>query len=71
MTIKTLTYIHNLLKEDVQTHENAKAYIREIYFKAQDEEKPNAEYLRKQYENARDKLREAQNALEDFEAKEW
>lgn len=71
MTIKTLTYIHNLLKEDVQTQENAKEYIREVYNKALEEEKENAPFLRKQYETQRQKLREAENALEDFEAKEW
>lgn len=71
MTIKTLTHIHNLLKEDVQTQENAKNYIREIYQQALDEEKDNAPFLRKQYETAREKLRNAQNALDDFEEKEW
>ena len=71
MTIKTLTYIYDLLKEDVQSQENAKNYIREVYNKALEEGQENAPFLRKQYETQRNKLREAENALEDFEAKEW
>lgn len=71
MTIKTLTYIHNLLKEDVNTHANAKDYIRQVADKAEAEEAPNAQYLREQYNKAFNKYCEACNALQDFEAKEW
>lgn len=71
MTIKTLTYIHNLLKEDVETQTNAKLYIQEVYNNALEEGKENASFLRQQYETQRRKLREAENALDDFEAKEW
>lgn len=71
MTIKTLTYIHNLLIEDVKTQTNAKDYTRTIADKAEAEEAPNAEYLRKQQRIAFDKYLKATRALEDFEAKEW
>lgn len=71
MTIKTLTYIHNLLIEDVKTHTNAKDYARQIAEKAEDEEAPNAQYLRELYNKAFNKYRAACNALQDFEAKEW
>ena len=71
MTIKTLTYIHNLLIEDVKTQTAAKDYIRTIADQAEAEEAPNAEYLRKQQQTAFDKYLKAPRALEDFEAKEW
>ena len=71
MTIKTLTYIHNLLKEDVDLKSGAKKHIYELWSEAVDKEYSNAEYIREQYDLARKKLYEAENALEDFEAKEW
>ena len=71
MTIKTLTYIHNLLIDDVKTNTNAKDYARQIAEKAEDEEAPNAQYLRELYNKAFNKYLDACNALQDFEAKEW
>lgn len=71
MTIKTLTYIHNLLKDDVNLKEGAKKHIYELWNEAVEKEYSNAEYIREQYDIARDKCYEAQHALEDFEAKEW
>ena len=71
MTIKTLTYIHNLLKEDVKVQANAKNYIRDIANKAAEEEAPNAQYLSSQQQKALHKYLEACNALEDFEKQEW
>lgn len=71
MTIKTLTYIHNLLIEDVKTQTQVKDYIRTVADRAEAEEAPNAEYLREQQRIAFDKYLKASRALEDFEAKEW
>lgn len=71
MTIKTLTYIHNLLKEDVAQREDVKKYIREVYDTALEATDPTAEHLREQYNDAKDKYYDALHALEDFEAKEW
>ena len=71
MTIKTLTFIHDLLKEENQTRHNAYHYIRNLANKAVEEEAPNAEYLKKQADDAWLKHIEAVKALDDFEEKEW
>lgn len=71
MTIKTLTFIHNLLKEEAAKREDAKKWILERYYEATENNAPNAETLRTQYNVAKEKYYEATNALEDFEQKEW
>lgn len=71
MTVKTLTYIHNLLKEDANDKETTMNFVRTIYNEAVRENKPTAEHIREQYQLCRDKYWEAREALEDFERKEW
>lgn len=71
MTVTTLTYIHNLLKEEANKREMALKWIRESYVKAMDDEQPNVKTLEEQKEVARIKFNEANDALRDFESKEW
>lgn len=71
MTIKTLTYIHDLMCEELTKRKDAYNYIREVANKAIDEEAPNAQFLSTQRDTAWQKYIEATNALADFEAKEW
>ena len=71
MTIKTLEFIHNLLKEEANKTDDAYKYIRDIATTARENEQPNADYLAQQQEAAWKKRTEAKHALEDFEEKEW
>ena len=71
MNVKTLTFIHKLLTEEVEKRTGAHAYIREIANTAAKEEKPNAEYLKQQKEKAWDEYMKAYQALSDFESQEW
>ena len=71
MTVSTLTYIHELLKEEVRKCEGALELIRKVYREAVDNEQSNVECLEEQKENARKKYNKALDALTDYEAKEW
>lgn len=71
MTVKTLTYIHNLLKEEVSKLKDAHTYIKTITTEAKEKEAPNADFLQRQTDKAWSKYIDAMNALEDFENKEW
>lgn len=71
MTIKTLTYIHDLLKEEADKREKAYKWMRDIANAAEEQDQPNKDELKKQVEIARHKRFEAENALADFESKEW
>lgn len=71
MTIKTLTYIHELLKEEKDKRYNAYVYIRDCVTKAHCDKQPNADYLEKQQEKAWEEYRKADRALDDFEDQEF
>lgn len=71
MTVSTLTYIHELLKEEVSKREGALELIRKVYLEALDNKQPNVKCLEQQKENARKKYSKAYDALTDFESKEW
>ena len=71
MTIKTLTHIHNLLKEEKDKQYNAYAYIRDCTTTAYCDKKPNADYLKEQKDKTWNKYIEAKHALEDFEEQEF
>lgn len=71
MTIKTLTFIHDLLTEETEKRRLANKWISEIYQKAVDEDAPNVQTLEEQKETAWNKYFEASRALDEFEQKEW
>ena len=71
MTIKTLEFIHNLLKEEANKTDDAHKYMRDIVTTARENNQPNADYLAQQQEAAWKKRIEAKQALDDFEQKEW
>ena len=71
MTIKTLSYIHNLLQENAEAKEDTKKYLYERWQKAVDENSPQEENLRLSYNFVKDEYYDAIHALEEFEAKEW
>lgn len=71
MTIKTLTFIHDLLKEDVHIKKEAHNHMRDIVTTARANNQPNADFLAEQQNKAWNKYLEANRALEDFEEKEW
>ena len=71
MTIKTLTYIHNLLKEEKDKTYQAYIYIRDCTAKAYHDNKPNANFLKSQQDKAWEKYREADRALDDFEEQQF
>lgn len=71
MTIKTLTYIHNLLIRDVED----KADIKNTYLKLYQEEKDAGAATWRETEQQYQKLFEiyikAKRALEEFEDQDW
>ena len=71
MTIKTLTYIHDLLKEECDKREKANRWMRDLANEAEEQEQPNTQTLKEQSEIAWNKYIEARNALDDFEQKDW
>lgn len=71
MTIKTLTHIHTLLKEEKDKQYQAYIFIRDCVTQAHCDNKPNADFLEKQQEKAWERYREADRALDDFEEQEF
>lgn len=71
MTIKTLKFIHELLEEEKNKRYNAYTLIRDQASLAEEEERENTAFLKKQAEYAWDKQVEATRALREFEDKEW
>ena len=71
MTIKTLTYIHNLLKEEKEKQYEAYKHIRDIVTTARAENQPNADYLAELQDKAWDTYTQARHALEDFEEQDF
>ena len=73
MTIKTLTYIHNLLKEEKNKRLSDLHKARNCYKEAVDQEKEEdvITVCREIKNNHYEKDQEALDVLNDFEAKEW
>lgn len=71
MNIKTLSYIHNLLKENKEKERKAMEIARTERNKAEDDEAENFPSLEKLYRKTYESFCEASNALDDFEAQEW
>ena len=70
MNIKTLSYIHNLLKME----EDKWFYKKKMYGEFMQEEKEGSqeyEDMKKRYEECFELWVDARNALEAFEAVEW
>lgn len=71
MTIETLIYIYDLLNESVKVKEGAKIVAAKMAEKAEEDEASNAKTLKEVAEKARKEWFKAQDALADFEHKEW
>ncbi len=71
MTLATLNYIHSLLEHEEETRRNAKKLAVQSRDQAEEEGADNDPALRDLVEKARASWNEANNALRDFEAKEW
>ncbi len=71
MTLATLNYIHSLLEHEKETRRNAKKLAVQSRDQAEEEGADNVPALRELVEKARASWSEANNALRDFEAKEW
>ena len=71
MTIKTLAYIHNLMKEEFDKRDKAYKWMKEIANDAEEKEQGNTEALKEQVRIAYKKRDEALNALIDFEKTEY
>ena len=71
MTVKTLTYIHELLKEEDRRQAGAYKLIRDAAQRANEEDAPNKQTLHEQEQRAWQRHVEALNALAEFESKEW
>lgn len=70
MTIKTLTFIHQLLIEEEAKTSRIEKWTREQLYAAEDEGKPTEE-LTKDKDRAFKHHSEALAALQDFENHEW
>lgn len=71
MTIKTLTYIHQLLIDDVARCRQANRIATDARNRAEDEEADNLQTLEDVRKKAWEHLSKAVDALADFEAQEW
>ena len=70
MTIKTLTFIHELLIEEEAKTARIEKWCRESLYAAENEGKPTEE-LKKEKDMASKFHSEALAALQDFENHEW
>ena len=71
MTIKNLTYIHQLLIENEATRKASLDIVRAARSHAEDNEAANLPDLQRTCEKAWKSYNDALNALRDFEDKEW
>ena len=71
MTLATLNYIHSLLEREEEARRNAKKLAVQSRDQAEEEGTDNVPALRELVEKARASWIEADNALRDFEAREW
>lgn len=71
MTIKTLEYIHRLLLDSVEVHQNERNLLFQCVCDAEDANADNLVALRGQYDMAYKNLSAARDALSDFEMQEF
>ena len=71
MTIKTLEYIHRLLLDSVEVHQNARNLMYQCVRDAEDANADNLDTLKGQYDIAYKNLSAARDALSDFEMQEF
>lgn len=71
MTIKTLTYIHNLLIENEKKTMGARKTVSQALKKAEEENADNIETLKRVNEETFRAWSKAFDSLKDFEAQEW
>ena len=74
MNIKTLEFIHKLLKEKEEATKEAYKNAREILDKLEEQENKDFGMIdaqTEQFERKRQERMEAENALADFENHEW
>ncbi|MBE6969200.1 MAG: hypothetical protein E7442_03630 [Ruminococcaceae bacterium] len=71
MTFKTLAHIHKLLAEEERRLANAVALASEAYTAAEKSGADNADALKDSYKGAWKSHNAANEALRDFEKKDW
>lgn len=71
MTIKTLTFIHELLKDELSRRDGAYALAARKYQEAYQAKAPNEEALHELQMSMFRKRTEARQILDEFEAQEW
>ena len=71
MTIKTLTYIHDLLKEKVESEHGTYTHIRDLVTTARCDNATNIATLEKLQDKAWVDYTKARHALQDFEEQEF
>lgn len=71
MTIKTLTYIHQLLIEDEARRRKAREIARKAYHEAEDTDADNLPDMEDIYRATGESWNKAHDALAEFEAHEW
>ena len=71
MTVKTLTYIHQLLIENEARHHKAVEITRKTRNEAEDTGADNLPTLENAYKATREKWNDALQALAEFETREW
>ena len=71
MTIKTLTYIHNLLIDKEKVTNSAKELARKNLINAEENELPNLKSFENLYQKTYNSWLEASRALDEFEQHEF
>ena len=71
MKLKTLNYIHNMLTENEKKHRNAMDIVYERRNLAEEGNTDNYQSLCELYVKVKNSWIEADEALADFESKEW
>lgn len=71
MTVKTLTYIHQLLVENEARHHKAVEIARKARNEAEEKDLDNAPDMEDIYQVTRKSWDDALQALAEFETREW
>lgn len=74
MTIKTLEFIHNLLKDEADKTEALYKMAKDTFYECAESENPNKKQLKSAEEHLtvwRNAYNKAAEALSDFENQEW
>ena len=70
MTVKTLTYIHSMLKDEEEKYRRLKEAYRDTLHEAEDSGVDSAQ-AKAMYEHAKKAWSDAYSALNEFETREW